>query len=1565
MSYKALLIGASEYDAPAIAPLPFVRDDLLRLQSALADRDFAAVEILESPRGITRTAVNARVGGFLRQAAAGDTLLILLSGHGQHFEGADYLIPEDATFAIEPFSDCCVEIGWRKELEDCAAARVLFLVDACREGFEQDGKSPVGVHGWSRRKIAAALQRKVAYVYACSPAQLARYVRPSDTATDGSGRPGDSFSLFSRAVGEVVSGVPHAVDLAEFEDLVQARVEALHLAYGKPGRPQQVQVTTDTAARGFGVLPGPARDVRAHPWIRSVTGHPAWNRTPEGPAREAARAASTALAEQLADAFAQASAALADDPWHDAELALRAQKRMSFLLGQLEQTATLSPTEAALTALLPLVGQALWTHETAQRMAVLADGPASPERDRLADFTRTHPRLVRRLRTLDQNRDPHGDAPRIRWWLFHNWLRQQPELYTGQSLKVLAALAPPPGGENDRPEWVERVLSGEWLSRFVQDQRGTPFAVARTGPVALPEVVAASTGDEHRVRPALVAALAKAAQALAIDPLDLPEIVAEHLGISDHVDLTELLATLRASEWPSSGVGRSLRADCGHPAVEIALREHAGHTDALLRDINRAETLAPLGSLPPFADADLVRLTGGAPGHLAQGIRFQLAEDRVQELLMGESLYGDRKLAIRELYQNALDALRHRDARTRYLVRTGAVRRRAGEWTGTIAFRQGVDPDGRPYIECRDNGIGMGVHELSRTFAQGGTRFVDLPEYIEEHAAWAELDPPIELFPNSRFGIGVLSYFMLADEIEVRTCRMGRDGRPGRLLKVTIAGPGNLFRIDDVEAGEEEDIGTTVRLLPARGAGQMSCVDTLEEVLWVAPYATTAEHGSRRAGWKPGELAETALERFRTNKAGWVGKGPVVVLPSQDPDLWWTADAGVLLADGLYVASGSGTGSPNMPYGVVVNLYGRHQPELRVSRASATSFDIGRVERMAVAAASDVVDGGGSLLDPDWLSRLSGSSLPVADRIAELAERAKLAWPCAHRTTTFDAVGVFAPDELLLPLVTGAFAGTDGRLAAALVRVMPAAVLRWRLPMLHRAALEVPVAACGESALPCARPSDLSLLTDEEHSGVWRNQVREWLRGAGGLSVPYPAASSVRLVVTGAGSLAMVIGWRASRETVSATTILERMESTGHTAGEISERYVRLGYRTEPLRGLEAADRSDRPLLRPLGRPAGWLVPGSDLPAAQIALSAAFAGCPTTTAAERLRDLGFGIPRAYPRRAKWDAEESGLLKSLWSAYDNPPEAGQADVVNVAQLVMTAYQNNWSLRETADLLAETGFTLPPTADLPDEPTDDDRMLLTVEDIVPPTDGPVPPQYVLAAAARTGRTADEVADRLRTLGFRPGSVPGDPVERERLDTAVSRLIRSDLSHLLRSATGEVISWHGTGTDLWSASSHVVDDLAALGRRIAGDPELLSGLSSMEREYLTGWTAADPLDFGPVSPECLYAVAEHVGRTRTELAADLTALGYEIAPPDEEFERDLRAERFLEAALVAPEEPMTAPADCAEISLPALASVAVRRNLTLREAALRATECGLRHEADTWFAPGSGSGLTPAPE
>ncbi|KJS58736.1 hypothetical protein VM95_31490, partial [Streptomyces rubellomurinus] len=160
----------------------------------------------------------------------------------------------------------CIAIDWKQELQETAAAQVLFLVDACRQGI-RDAMGPPP--GWSPSKMRAVAGRKVARLYACAPGELARFVPAEESTAQG----GDgSFSLFSRAVREVLVSHEGPLDLSELRAGVQERVSALHREHRKPGRPQEVRVLTEAVHAEFVVVG--ALKVPAVPVVAAVESEP-------------------------------------------------------------------------------------------------------------------------------------------------------------------------------------------------------------------------------------------------------------------------------------------------------------------------------------------------------------------------------------------------------------------------------------------------------------------------------------------------------------------------------------------------------------------------------------------------------------------------------------------------------------------------------------------------------------------------------------------------------------------------------------------------------------------------------------------------------------------------------------------------------------------------------------------------------------------------------------------------------------------------------------------------------------------------------------------------------------------------------------------------------------------------------------------------------------------------------------------------------------------------------------------------------------------------------------------
>ena len=311
---------------------------------------------------------------------------------------------------------------------------------------------------------------------------------------------------------------------------------------------------------------------------------------------------------------------------------------------------------------------------------------------------------------------------------------------------------------------------------------------------------------------------------------------------------------------------------------------------------------------------------------------------------MGRQLYGDRELAIRELYQNALDACRWRQTRYDYLTRKGIE---PAFWEGLIRFRQDVDADGRPYIDCEDNGVGMDINTLKHVFANAGERFVYGQDFRTEQADWADLDSALRMVSNSQFGVGVFSYFMLADEITVLTRRQRRDGVvAGTAHEVHIASSGSLFQIKPAHGLPGG--GTRVRLYLSGDAADISVLRTLRELLWIAEQRVEASDRDSRETWTPSEL------RYQKQAAAPLRYGR---------DLWWVSGPAGFVADGIP--------TNEKLFGLVVNLRDDRRPQFTVDRTKLRAWDEQWVTRQIGDSLPNLMTWPGFTLS--WLWRVAES----------------------------------------------------------------------------------------------------------------------------------------------------------------------------------------------------------------------------------------------------------------------------------------------------------------------------------------------------------------------------------------------------------------------------------------------------------------------------------------------------------------------------------------------------------------------------------------------------------------
>ncbi|WP_141765329.1 wHTH domain-containing protein [Streptomyces malaysiensis] len=1153
-------------------------------------------------------------------------------------------------------------------------------------------------------------------------------------------------------------------------------------------------------------------------WLDEVAGSRAWRLLKAGDEgrAEPLRKQALEVAGRLSELYEDAREALTDDPWQDTNLAPRTARRTNQLLHMVwrDEQDALVPAEAALLALLPFLHQVHRTRTAAELSRVNPTdlrqmASADPERQAYEVLLRGHERLVRRTELGHLSDRPDGRRE-IGWWLFHQWAKRQPG--QPQALRRTMDVDGTDIGAALDPELLPRLLSSAHVTP--QELHSAAHEGHRRN-----EVFPLDFGgrDFQDVRERLLGLVIAVAHCLAIEVTDLSSAIVKHVGIPDPLDPARLLATVRAASWRHHLDVLGLTAECDHPAAVAALTDHTLRVESLLRGI-RQTAVPELGTLPVYTNADQVR-EGDAlstPRSADRVIRFRLDEERVQELLMGENLYRDRSLAIRELYQNALDACRYRRAREQ--ARNGPD---DDMYQGRIAFHQGIDEDGRPYLECRDNGVGMNEIMLSEVFSQAGVRFTDLPRYQEERREWH--NQGITIYPNSRFGIGVLSYFMLADEIRVTTCHM--DGSNGRLAEITvlITGPGHYFRIRST--GRPGTIGTTVRLYLRNGDKTLSCVTELRRLLGIAEFRTTAEHGTQRAEWLPGVMNPREAPGYRYDGfdaygrlASWSaspgGSGGQVV---------WCEYGGGILVDGIYAEPRVQHGVLTDPggfgklYGAVVNLTGESRPKrLSVDRTEILDDDVClEVEQLIRAALPTLLTSEPSVLDTDWLENVAGCSPRLADIVTEAAGAADYELELHDHSSSVATAGFFPQDMHIVHRDDSGLSETKTVLGQSLsgdVYGHPDdATLLWRLlaqrPNAELATLVeiVPELARVKSVL-AALPSDV--LARTSYFTSWRD--RAW---------PRPEHRIEEITTPGHTLFVASVCGTTYGEAFSRMERLRMPPPVRHSGDPIVDP-IGLALLTEDLRGLNPPE--DMKIVR-------WIDADAPVPPGHLVKAHLVLDISVEEAVRRMRAFGFTVPdedalppnpneltlrvlstwlngkwpwldpsepvaldhvlraavklqrpvlevtqelRTYGYRVEIDSTHErsadGLLRqgAEWG-WDIEDWQGLKDgeTIPPGLLVRTSLDLSVPLIEIARRIQELGFAPPPA--LPDHADEMDRAVLSVDAV-----GEAPwltvhtdlwVTHVAMAALETGLSPSAVASRLHAYGL----VPPDPPFAERAE------------------------------------------------------------------------------------------------------------------------------------------------------------------------------------------------------
>ena len=309
---------------------------------------------------------------------------------------------------------------------------------------------------------------------------------------------------------------------------------------------------------------------------------------------------------------------------------------------------------------------------------------------------------------------------------------------------------------------IGEQLTHEWPDALIQRgiHRETLIRVCESHGKSLSELIDLIPLADCDLNMCVV--LLRLADLLDYDAARAPERLFRHLGL-DHSETAEQKLSqeekISQREWKknSSGYFGEIRDRCipyiacfKDPQTEHEVKEYLAWlkselllcNEFLSRFSKRWQSLELPRSVDDKNKNNIVR-----SGYEAGDFHLTMDQDRILELLTGENLYSEPGVFVRELLQNAIDAVL-----TRRRLDPGF-----GEKDGKIIVHTWMDDEGYGWFRIEDDGIGMDEHIIKDYFLKVGRSYYTSDEY---KAATIHKVRDTNFTPTSRFGIGILSCFM-------------------------------------------------------------------------------------------------------------------------------------------------------------------------------------------------------------------------------------------------------------------------------------------------------------------------------------------------------------------------------------------------------------------------------------------------------------------------------------------------------------------------------------------------------------------------------------------------------------------------------------------------------------------------------------------------------------------------------------------------------------------------------------------------------------------------------------
>lgn len=286
-------------------------------------------------------------------------------------------------------------------------------------------------------------------------------------------------------------------------------------------------------------------------------------------------------------------------------------------------------------------------------------------------------------------------------------------------------------------------------------------------------------------------------------------------------------------------------------------------------------------------------------GFNAEKLKFELDKDNILKLLIGHTLYNQPNVVLRELAQNSIDACRLMNCNSK----SGS-----NEYQPQVIIEWDKE---KHILKVSDNGTGMNEEIIKKYLLKVGSSRYQSKEFQDANKNFHSI---------SRFGIGLLTCFMISDDFEVITL-WHEENRAHKLKIKNIQGEymlRNDVKPDDIL---ENRHGTTFILNVHQNVNLDNIVDDLRHWIIIPNCKVTVIENGKKTEIGYVSCEEALKDSFSKNKINIDDKQYKLIRKSNDDvEIYFLLCKHFLYKDSwsLYLPNNDLSFNENIPIGICV-----------------------------------------------------------------------------------------------------------------------------------------------------------------------------------------------------------------------------------------------------------------------------------------------------------------------------------------------------------------------------------------------------------------------------------------------------------------------------------------------------------------------------------------------------------------------------------------------------------------------------------------------------------------------